>query len=159
MNLTNCGEISRALTRALRERGQRKHKKSPAIGPGWGSRAVRAAGRSRGGYLLLRLVLRSPCWLLRLLLPLDALPRSLWLLLLRLFEPRLALPLEALLRPLLDEEDFELPDFMVSAPWVGIAAGTTRRPQVHSRKGVAGFCRPELAVAVGLSWGSAMRRC
>jgi hypothetical protein len=77
MNLTNCGEISRALTRALRERGQRKHKKSPAIGPGWGSRAVRAAGRSRGGYLLLRLVLRSPCWLLRLLLPREALPRSL----------------------------------------------------------------------------------
>jgi hypothetical protein len=68
--------------------------------------------------LLLRLVLRSPCWLLRLLLapPRDALPRSLWLLLpLRLFVPRLLLPLDVLPRPLVDE-DFELPDFMVNAP-------------------------------------------
>jgi hypothetical protein len=73
--------------------------------------------------LLLRLVLRSPCWLLRLLLlPRDALPRSLWLLLLPLLLrpllPRLPLlPLDALLRLLPDEDDFELPDFMVNAPW------------------------------------------
>jgi hypothetical protein len=74
------------------------------------------------GYLLLRLLLRSPCWLPRLLLaPRDALPRSLWLLLLlRPLLPRLLLlpllPLGALLRPLPDEDDFELPDFMVNAP-------------------------------------------
>jgi hypothetical protein len=68
--------------------------------------------------LLLRLDERfSPCWLLRWLLPREALPRSDCELLLRLLLPRL-LPLDALLRLLRPEEDddFELPDFMVTAP-------------------------------------------
>jgi hypothetical protein len=67
--------------------------------------------------LLLRLDERfSPCWLLRWLLPREALPRSDCELLLRLLLPRL-LPLDALLRLLRPEDDdFELPDFMVTAP-------------------------------------------
>jgi hypothetical protein len=94
--------------------------------------------------LLLRLVLRSPCWLLRLLLPLDALPRSLWLLLLRLLVPRLA-P-DALPRPLLlEEDDFELPGFMVNAPWC------LRQAPLAGRKSTLGRA---LRVSVGSLWPS-----
>jgi hypothetical protein len=112
-------------------------------------RASFGAAMRRGGYLLLRLVLRSPCWLPRLLLlPREALPRSLGLLLLplRLLPLRLLLPLDALLRPLPEEDDFELPDFMVNAPWLVLL------PAPHAgRKSTLGRA---LRVSVGRRWPS-----
>jgi hypothetical protein len=79
-------------------------------------------------YLLPRVVLRSPCWLPRLLLaPRDALPRSVWLLLVLLPPARLPVLLlpDVLPRLPLEEDDFELPDFMVNAPWTVLRQART----------------------------------
>jgi hypothetical protein len=105
------------------EQGDMKNKKAWPKKPARLSSMSNDIDRGDARYLLLlRLDERfSPCWLLRWPLPRDALPRSDCELLLRLLLPRLLplpLPLDALLRLLRPEEDddFELPDFMVTAP-------------------------------------------
>jgi hypothetical protein len=74
--------------------------------------------------LLLRLEERSPCWLLRLLLPRLALARSLWA---RLFCVLARPPLLAALpRPEEDDDDFELRDA------IDISLSSLLRPAPHA---------------------------